>query len=53
MRVREGDVKMETEIRVTTQGIQAASRSRKMQGTDSVLEPLEGTQLCGYLELDP
>lgn len=40
---------MKAELRVMSQGIQAASKRREMQGTYSG----EETQLCQYLDLDP
>lgn len=52
MRAREGNEMMDAEIGVMSQGIQAASKSRGKQRTNSLLEQGEETQLCGYLDLD-
>ena len=44
-RIREGDMPLEAEVR-GKQGRQKAPRRRKVQGTDSPLEPPEGTRPC-------
>ena len=37
----------------TGQGVLAATRSWKRQGTDSPLEPLEGARPCQHLDFGP